>query len=89
MFKLDTSVVPDILGLRVFYDDTELVRVLPGTAQNSVLVLVLDARAKLQGFHYVTLQDMTFDMCDQRRLWPQSLLSEMTSWQADLELLRR
>ena len=96
--KLDASVVPDILGLRAFYDDAKPVWVLPGRAQNSVRVLVPDARAKPQGFHDVTLQDMTnvrgpavstSEMCDLRRLWPQSLLSEVTRWQTNLELLRR
>ena len=85
--KLDTSVVPDVLGLKAFYDDAELVWLLPGRAQNSVQVLILDAIAEPQGFHDVTLQDMTnmtgpavstAEMCDLRRLWPQSLLSEMT-----------
>ena len=96
--EFDTSVVPDVLGLRAFYDDAEPVRVLPGSAQNSVRVLVPDARAKHQGFHDVTLQDITIvtgpavstaEMCDLRRLWPHSLLSEMTRQQTDLELLRR
>ena len=44
--KLDTSVVPDVLGLRAFYDDAKSVQVLPGRAQNRVLVP--DARAKPQ-----------------------------------------
>ena len=87
-----------VLGLRTLYGDAEPVRVLPGRAQNSVRVLVPDARAKPQGFHDVTLQDMTnvtgpavstAERCDLRRLWPQSLLSEMTSRQTDLGLLRR
>ena len=34
--ELDTSVVPDVLGLRALYDDAEPIRVLPGMAQNSV-----------------------------------------------------
>ena len=42
----DTSVVPDVLSLREFYDDAELVRVLPGRVQNSVRVLKPDANAK-------------------------------------------
>ena len=96
--KLDASVIPDVLGLRAFYDDAKPVRVLPGRTQNSVRVPVPDARAKPQGFHDVTLQDMTnvpgpavstSEMCDLWRLWPQSLLSEVTRWQTDLELLRR
>ena len=82
--KLDTSVVPDVLGLRAFYDDAESVWVLPGRAQNSVRVLVPDARVQAQGFHDMKLQDMTnvtgpavstVEMCDLR---PQSLLSDIT-----------
>ena len=58
--ELDTSVVPDVLGLRALYEDAELTRVLPGRAQNSVRVLVPDARSKPRGFHDVTL--VTVDM---------------------------
>ena len=77
--KLDTSVVPDVLGLRALYDDAEPIRVLPSRAQNSVRVLVPDARAMPRGFHDVTLLDMTkmtgravsaAGSCDLRRQWP-------------------
>ena len=44
--EIDTSVVPDVLGLRALYDDAELIRVLPGRAQNSARVLVPDTRMK-------------------------------------------
>ena len=57
--RLDTSVVPDILGLMALYDDAKPTRVLPGRDENSVCVLVTDARAKPRGFHDVTLLDMT------------------------------
>ena len=96
--ELDTSVIPDVLGLRVLYEDVKPTRVLPGKAQNSVRVLVPDARAKPRGFHDVTLVDMTnvsgpavsmADMSHLRRQWPTSLLMEMTRRQTDLELLRR
>ena len=96
--ELDTSVVPDVLGMRVHYEDAELTRVLPGRAQKSVRVLVPDARAKPRGFHDVTLVDMTnvagpavltADMSHLRRQWPTSLLTGMTRRQTDLELLRR
>ena len=33
---VDTSVVPDVLGLRACYEDAKLTRVLSGRAQNSV-----------------------------------------------------
>ena len=55
---LDTSVVPDVLGLRALYEDAKLTWVLPGRAQNSVRVLVPDTRVKPRGFHDVTLVDV-------------------------------
>ena len=54
--ELDTS---DVLGLRALYGNAEPTRVLPGRAQNSVCVLVPDARATPWGFHNVTFVDMT------------------------------
>ena len=42
---LDTSYVPDVLGLRTHDADAELVRVLQGRAENSVRVLIPDAIA--------------------------------------------
>ena len=92
---LDTSVVQDVLGLKVRYPDAEPTRVLPGRIQNSVCVLVPDARATPRGFHDVTLVDMTREtgltvsMVNLRRQWPTSLLMGMTRWQTDLEALRR
>ena len=96
--ELDTSVIPDVLGLRALYEDAKLTRVPSGRAQNGVRVIVSDARAKPRGFHDVTLVDMTnvsgpavsmADMSHLRRQWPTSLLTGMTRRQIDLELLRR
>ena len=94
---LDTSVIPDLLGLRAHYPNAESTRVLPGRAQNIVRVLVPDARAMPQGFHDITLVDMTGptgptvsmgEMSNLRRQWPTSLLTGMTRRQTDLEALR-
>ena len=96
--ELDTSVVPDVLGLRALYENAEPTRVLPVRAQNSVRVLVPEARAMPMGFHDVTLVDLTGvsglpvsmgEMGDLRRQWPTSLLTGMTRRQTDLELMRR
>ena len=54
----DTSVVPNVLGLRAHYTEVEPTRVLPGMAQNSVRVLIPDASATPRGFHDVTIVDM-------------------------------
>ena len=89
--ELDTSVVPDVLGLRVHYQNTEPTRVLPGRAQNSVCVLVPDDRATARGFHDVTLVDMTSETGPtvSIEVMSTSLLTGMTRRQTDLELLRR
>ena len=53
---LDTSYVPDVLGLRT--RDAELVRVLPGRAQDSIRVLIPDANVGASGLHDVIIEDM-------------------------------
>ena len=96
--EVDTSVVPDVLGLRACYPDAKPTRVLPGRALNSVRLLVPDARATSWGFHDVTLVDMTREtgptvsmgkMSNLQRQWPRSLLTGMTRRQTDLHALRR
>ena len=56
---LDTSVVPDFIGLRACNNDAGPTWVLPGRPQNSVRVLIPDDRAAPWGFHDATLVDMT------------------------------
>ena len=96
--ELDTSVVPDVLGVRALYEDAEPTRVLPGRAQNSVQVVVPDARAQPRRFHDMMLVDMsnvsgpavsTADMSHLRRQWHTSLLKGMTRRQTDMKLLWR
>ena len=58
VFALDTTYVPDVLGLRTRYPGAEPVRVIPGRARESVRVLILDVRVTDRRFHDVTLVDM-------------------------------
>ena len=85
--ELDTSVVSDVLGLRVRYQNAGPTRGLNVRAQNSIRVLAPDARAVPLGFHDVTPVDMAGetgpevlmeDMCNLRRQWPTSLLAGMS-----------
>ena len=55
---MDTSLVLDILGMRTRDAAAELIRVLPGRVQDSVRVLIPDARVVACGFHDVTLVEM-------------------------------
>ena len=55
---LDTTCVPDVLGLRTRYNDAETVRVLQGRARESVQVLIPDTNTSDGGFLDVTRLDM-------------------------------
>ena len=55
---LDTTVVPDVIGLHAFHEEAALVRVLPGASKNIVRVLVPDDRTALQGFHDLLIEDL-------------------------------
>ena len=56
---LDTTVVPDVLGLHAFKDEVALVRVLPGDFPNIVRVLVPDDRAEPRWFHDLLVEDLS------------------------------
>ena len=94
---LDPSYVPDVLGLRTRNADAELLRVLPGRAQDSVQVLIPDANTAASGFHDVTLVDMADvagppisvgDLGLLRRQFLLSVVTGMSRRQTELELMR-
>ena len=93
---LDTSAVPDFIGLQARNNDAEPTRVLPGRAQNSFRVLIPDDRAATWGFHEATLMDMAGatgssvsneELSALRRQWPVSVVAGMSKRQTDLELM--
>ena len=55
---LDTTVVPDILGLHAFDKWAPVVRLLPGEFSNMVRVLVPDVNAEPVGFHDVLVENL-------------------------------
>ena len=87
---LDTTVVPDVVGLRTFDDRAPVVRVLPSDFGNTVRVLVPDVRAEPSGFHDLLIDNLsgsktchvrpasTGDLIELKRRWPCSLLSAVT-----------
>ena len=56
---LDTTVVPDVVGLHAFDDRAPVVRVLPGGFRNIVRVLVPDDRAEPRGFHDLLIENFS------------------------------
>ena len=90
---LDTTVVPDVLGLNAFRGDDELVQVLPGASPDTIWILVPDERVEPRGFHDILLEDMkamsvrpaaAVDMTEMKQLWPQSILSDMSKRHVEL-----
>ena len=95
---LNTTVIPDVLGLHAFNEEAALVPVLPGASPNIVWVLVPDDRAAPRGFHDLLIEDLSATkvlpasagaLTVLRQHWPPSLLSGMTKCQVDMESQRR
>ena len=87
MYVLDTTYVPDVLGLRTHFPGAETVKVLHGRAEESVQVLFPDDKVTGRGFHDVTLVDMASavehvvpvgDLRIMRCQWPILVVSGMT-----------
>ena len=57
-YDLNTTFVPDVLGLRAQRSEAAVVKVMTGRDSRSVRVLVLDEKMKDRGLHDVTLLDM-------------------------------
>ena len=55
---LDTSIVPDVFGLRAFDSREPISRMLPGQFSNQLRVLVLDAAETPVDFHDIILDDL-------------------------------
>ena len=55
---IDTSIMPDVFGLRAFDSRDPVARVLPGDFANTNRVLVPDATATPIGFHDVMLENL-------------------------------
>ena len=87
-YDLNTTFVPDVLGLRARRSEAAVVKVMTGRDSRSVRVLVLDEKMKDRGFHDVTLLDMgdvegpdvsVGDLSILRLQWPLSVLYD-NSW---------
>ena len=98
---LDTTIVPDVVGLHAYDDNAAIVRVLPGDFLNIVRVLVPDDREAPRGFHDFLIEDLSSteachvrpvsaaDLTRLKQQWPPSVLTFMTRHQVDMESLRR
>ena len=98
---LDTSIVPDVFGLRAFDSREPIYRMLPGQFPNELCVLIPDAGATPVDFHDIIMSDlratpewrarriMPSDVTSLRRSWPKILFATIHKRQADMENLRR
>ena len=89
---LDTSAVPDVIGLRARNNNTEPTRCYLGESRT-----VPNDRAAPWGFHDATIVDMAGatrsfiskeELSALRRHWPISVVTRMSKRQTDLELMR-
>ena len=83
--NLDTSMMPDVFGLRAFDSREPVVRVLSGDFQNLVRVLVPEETAVPMGFHDIIIEDLSGtpdysarwivhgDVSSLRRRWPSTV----------------
>ena len=55
---LDTSIVPDVFGLRVFDSREPISRMLPGQFPNELRVLIPDAGATPVDFHDIVMLEL-------------------------------
>ena len=97
---LNTSIVPDVFGLRAFASREPISRMLPGQFPNELRVLILDAAATPVDFHDIIMSDLHATsawrahrivpsyVTSLRRRWPKILFATMHKRQADMESLR-
>ena len=89
IYDLDTTCVPDVLGLRARHPEVAVVKVMQGCDSRSVWVLVSDEKIRDRGFH-VTLLDMAdadvsvSDWSILRLQWPVSVVSGLARQQLEL-----
>ena len=97
VFELDTTYIPDVLGLSSPYPGAAPVRVLLGRTEGSIWVLIPDVKELDRSFHDVTLLDMADavepvvhvgDLCLLKRQWPAAVLSSMSQKHSDYEKMR-
>ena len=98
---LDTSIIPDVFGLRAFDPREPISRMLPGQFQNTLWVLVPDVAASPVNCHDIVLADlratpelrarriMLGDVTSLRRRRPSGLFATMCKLQFDMEGLRQ
>ena len=97
LYDLDTRYIPEVLGLRARWPETEVVKVMSRKDNRCVRVLIPDQNVGHKGFHDVLLHDMTdadppyvavSDLSALRQDWPAVIISGMTRHQLELEQMR-
>ena len=98
---LDTSIAPDVFGLRAFDPRKPICRMLPGETPYNLRVLVLDAAASPVNFHDIVLEDLLAtpefrarqivpaEVTSLRRRWPSVEFTTMRKCKNNIKDLRR
>ena len=98
---LDTSIVPDVFGLRAFDSGEPISLMLPGQFPNELRVLMPDAGAAPVAFHDIIITDLgatpewrtrrivTGEVTLLRRCWPKIVFTTMHRRQIEMENICR
>ena len=59
VMDLDSSISPDVFGLRAFDIDSPIARMLPGSTPCELRPMLLDAKLGIDGFHDIIIDNLT------------------------------
>ena len=101
VLDLDLTVCPDVFGLKAFDDEMPVTRMLPGSGQCDLRLLIPDAGIGQKGFHDVVIENLLgtsnwranfvtpADVIGLRQCWPKAVFQVMRERSVEMEDMRR
>ena len=101
VLDLDLTVCPDVFGLKAFDDEMPVTRMLPGSGQCDLRLLILDAGIGQKGFHDVVIENLLgtsnwranfvtpADVIGLHQRWPKAVFQVMRECSVEMEDMRR
>ena len=101
VLDLDLTVCPDVFGLKAFDDEMPVTRMLPGSGQCDLRLLIPDAGIGQKGFHDVVIENLLgtsnwranfvtpADVIGLRQRWPKAVFQVMRERCVEMEDMRR
>ena len=101
VLDLDLTVCPDVFDLTAFDDEMPVTRMLPGSGQCDLRLLIPDAGIGQKGFHDVVIENLLgtsnwranfvtpADVIGLRQRWPKAVFQVMREHSVEMEDMRR